>query len=64
MPDETSQHRLLTLLTVASLNLGMLERELDQDETSASVRMRVLVARIAQAHRAMIDVLRDPPSDG
>ena len=56
--DETQTHRLLTLLTVSGLNLGMLQRELASDGNSASARLRLLVERIAQAQRAMIDEIR------
>ena len=62
-PDETQTHRLLTSLTVMNLNLGMWQRELDSDGTRASARTRVLVHRLVQAQRTMIEELRRPRCD-
>ena len=62
-PDEAQAQRHLTLLTVTSLNLGMLQRALDKDGADTSARTRVLVKRIAQTHRDMT-AERRPPRGG
>ena len=62
-PVGAQAHRLLTLLTVTSLNLGMLQRTLDKDGADTSARTRVLVERIAQTHRNLIAERRPPRGD-
>jgi hypothetical protein len=62
-PDAAQTHRLLSLLTVTGLQLGMLQRELAKDGSSASAKTRILVERLAQGQRAMIDELRPPRRD-
>jgi hypothetical protein len=61
--DEAQTHRLLTLLTVSGLHLGMLQRELTKDGTSAPERMRIHMERIAQAQRAMVAEIRPATRD-
>ena len=54
-----TQH-FLSILTTAGVHLEMLRRELANDESCASARAYMLVERLMQAQRAMLDELRPP----
>src|SRR4051812_6589189 len=62
-PDESQTERLLTPLTLTGMHLGMLRRELNKDETGTWARAQMLVERLMQTHRSMIDEPRTPCRD-
>ena len=63
-PTAENEHRLLNLLTVATLNLALLRRHMDCHPEGLSAEMRETVERLGRAHRAMVAELRERPYDG
>ena len=63
-PTAENEHRLLNLLTVATLNLALLRRHMDCYPDGLSAEMRETVERLGRTHRAMVAELRERPHDG
>ena len=54
------EHRLLRLLSVATLNLALLHKRLDRPESFSAEQAQEIMAQITQTHREMVALLQAP----
>jgi hypothetical protein len=54
-----AEHRLLTLMTVANLNLALLRKHLQRPETHNRDENIAVITRIERAQRSMVDIIRE-----